>query len=338
MKRILITSEIEQMADNFSTTLFVKRNADFDMPKDNLVLLETTLRTNQTGNKYADYVHEIYDNYTDILKLKPNEFDNYKVNHFSNLTDDELIAPVPGFSNINGVKTKKFYKLVVDAMRYDGLQQKDLRPYIKKLGIRTCVYCNAQYAVTTSENNGQRVTYQLDHFKPQSEYPFLCTSFFNLQPSCGHCNQSKSNNLALFGLYTEDRNELSPFLFHVDRKTIIKYMLSHDCDCLNIKLDVHPRSVQNLGLLQNHQDRFHIDQIYSEFTDAAEEIIWKAKIYNKTYRDQLMREFKKLFPNGIIDFPRFFYGFYIGEEEILKRPLTKLMQDFAKEMGLLTDK
>lgn len=90
--------------------------------------------------------------------------------------------------------------------------------------------------------------------------------------------------------------------------------------------------------MQNHQDRFHIDQIYSEFTDTAEEIIWKAKIYNKTYREQLMSEFKKLFPNGMIDFPRFFYGFYIGEEEILKRPLTKLMQDFAKEMGLLTDK
>ena len=51
-----------------------------------------------------------------------------------------------------------------------------------------------------------------------------------------------------------------------------------------------------------------------------------------------MSEFKKLFANGMIDFSRFFYGFYIGEEDILKRPLTKLMQDFAKKMGLLVDK
>ena len=335
MKRILITPEIEQIANDFSTTLFTGRNANFEKPKDNLLLLEAKLRAKRTGIKYADYIHEIHYNYHDILKLKPNEFDRYKRSHFSNLTDAELKASVKGFSKVDGIKGTKFYKLVVGAMRYDELQKEDLRPYIKKIGIKTCVYCNAQYAVTTSKNNGQRVTYQLDHFKPQSEYPFLCTSFFNLQPSCGHCNQSKSNNLALFGLYTEDYNELNPFLFHVDRKSIIKYMLSHNCDCLNIKLDVHPKSVQNLGLLQNHQDRFHIDQIYSEFTDAAEEIIWKAKIYNQTYRDQLMREFKKLFPNGIIDFPRFFYGFYIGKEDILKRPLTKLMQDFAKEMGLL---
>lgn len=338
MKRILITPELEQMADDFSTTLFSDRNAKFKKPKANLQLLETRLRAKRTGIKYANYIHEICDNYPDILRLKPSEFENYKVNHFSNLTNANLKSPVYGFSKVKGIGKKKFYELVVDAMQYDALQKKDLRPYIKKLGIRTCVYCNAQYAVTTSKKKGQRVTYQLDHFKPQSEYPFLCTSFFNLQPSCGHCNQSKSKNQALFGLYTEDYNELYPFLFHVDRKSIIKYMLSHNCDCLNIKLDVQPQNAQSLNLLQNHQDRFHIDQIYSEFTDVAEEIIWKAKIYNKTYRDQLMREFKKLFPNGIIDFPRFFYGFYIDKDEILKRPLTKLMQDFAKEMGLLIDK
>lgn len=338
MKRILITPEIERMALQFSTELFSDRNSNFEMPEDNLELLETTLRTKPEGYKYADYVHEIRINYTDILKLKPKEFYSYKTEHFSNLSKVELKAPVPGFAKVAGINLTHFYKLVVKAMRYDGLQQKDFRHHIRRLGIRTCVYCNAQYAVTTTEDNGQRVSYQLDHFKPQSEYPFLCTSFFNLQPSCGHCNQSKSNNPALFGLYTEDYNELYPFLFHVDRKSIIKYMLSHDCDCLSIKLEVNPRNAQNSCLLQNHLDRFHIEQIYSEFTDAAEEIIWKAKIYNKTYRDQLMREFKKLFPNGMIDFPRFFYGFYIGEEEILRRPLTKMMQDFAKEMGLLKHK
>ena len=320
MKRILITPEIENMANDFSSKLFTKRKANFDMPQKNLQLLETILRTKQKGHKYADYVHEIHENYSNILKLKPNEFDSYKRNHFSTLTDAELKSPVPGFSKVDGIKGTKFYQLIVDAMRYDELQKKDIRDYIRKLGIKTCVYCNAQYTVTTSKNNGQRVTYQLDHFKPQSEYPFLCTSFFNLQPSCGHCNQSKSNNPALFGLYTENTNELYPFLFHVERKSIIKYLLSHDCNCLNITLDVHPKNHQNLKLLQNHQDRFHIDQIYSEFTDFAEEIIWKAKIYNKTYREQLMNEFKKLFPNGIIDFPRFFYGFHIREEEVLKRP------------------
>ena len=158
MKRIFITPKIERMAYDFSTTLFTDRNlTKFDMPKDKLQLLENTLRTKRTGCKYADYVHEIYDKYSDILRLKPSEFENYKTNHFSNLTDAELRKPVPGFSKVDGIKKIQFYKLVVNAMRYDGLQKKDFRPYIKKLGIRTCVYCNAQYAITTSENKGQRV-------------------------------------------------------------------------------------------------------------------------------------------------------------------------------------
>lgn len=334
MRRIRINDDIQKMANCFSKNLFANRRKNFDMPIDKLKSLETLLRTKSQGEKYAEYVHTILVNYSDILKLKPNEFDSYKIKKFSNLTDVQLRNPVPGFSEVNGIANTHFYELVVDAMRYSDLQKKDYRPYIRKLGIRTCVYCNAQYALTTTENNGERVTYQLDHFKPKSEYPFLCTSFFNLQPSCGHCNQSKSNKPALFGLYTED-DDLSPFLFHVDRASIIKYMLSHDCDCLNIKLDVDPKSAQNLKLLQNHQEIFHIDQMYSELKDSVEEIIWKSNIYNKTYRDQLKRQFKNLFPNGIVNFPRFFYGFYISEDEVLKRPLTKLMQDLSKEIGLI---
>ena len=49
-------------------------------------------------------------------------------------------------------------------------------------------------------------------------------------------------------------------------------------------------------------------QICSALTDTAEGIIWNAKNYNKTYRDQLIYEFKKLFSNGTINYPVSFIG------------------------------
>lgn len=44
----------------------------------------------------------------------------------------------------------------------------------KKLGIKTCVYCNASYAIATDDN---KATYQVDHCFPKSKYPFYVLHF-----------------------------------------------------------------------------------------------------------------------------------------------------------------
>lgn len=69
------------------------------------------------------------------------------------------------------------------------------------------------------------VMYQMDHFMPQSLYPFLGTCFYNLQPSCGICNGHKGKSLSDFGLYVnaEEDKELNPFLFYP--KSIIRLKL-----------------------------------------------------------------------------------------------------------------
>ncbi len=97
-------------------------------------------------------------------------------------------------------------------MRYDAVQSTEIRPYMKKLGIKACVYCNAAYAVATDDN---KATFQVDHYYPKSKYPFLCTSFFNLFPSCMHCNQIKSKNTGYdYCLYTEDPARVNSVLFY----------------------------------------------------------------------------------------------------------------------------
>lgn len=108
-------------------------------------------------------------------------------------------------------------------------------------------------------------------------------------------------------------------------------MLNHNSDCLRFKLKGNQA---NDYTATQHSEFFHIDGLYTQFTDAAEEIIWKGKTFNTAYRNQLMNMFKKKFPFGMDDFKRFYLGFYPNSKDINKRPLTLLMQGIAKEIGL----
>lgn len=59
--------------------------------------------------------------------------------------------------------------------------------YIKFLNVRYCPYCNAEsvYAIKKSKLTARSA---LDHYFPQSMYPYLAISLCNLVPSCTRCN------------------------------------------------------------------------------------------------------------------------------------------------------
>ena len=323
MRKILITNNIRCLAKEYAANLFAGKSKSFVKPQKGLRDFARELRNSGQDN-YADYVDAIIRNYQEILCLEPKEFDAYKNTHFGMLSNDALAIYVNGCPG-----NEKFYKVVVDKMRYDAIQKNEIRPYMKRLSIKACVYCNAAYTIATDDNEA---TFQVDHCYPKSKYPFLCTSFFNLQPSCMHCNQIKSNNDDyIYSMYTDDYNELEPFKFNIDSRSIIEYMLNHNSDCLRFKLKGNQA---NDYTATQHSEFFHIDGLYTQFTDAAEEIIWKGKTFNTAYRNQLMNMFKKKFPFGMDDFKRFYLGFYPNSKDINKRPLTLLMQGIAKEIGL----
>ena len=156
-------------------------------------------------------------------------------------------------------------------MRYDETRAKKLIQYIHKMGIRTCVYCNAQYAITFVSDEESFATYDLDHVWAKSSYPFLCTSFFNLVPSCPYCNKLKSKNPSDFNLYTEDEKEIDPFEFRLTRASKLKYYLSNQDDDLEISMAASDKGDQTNAA--NHNLLFHIDQIYSSHKDVVAEII-----------------------------------------------------------------
>lgn len=78
----------------------------------------------------------------------------------------------------------------VKEARYKGEVWSSLS-FIKSLNIKYCPYCNAE-TVYSIQFDGDDVVKSarsaLDHYFPQSEYPFLGISLCNLVPSCTRCN------------------------------------------------------------------------------------------------------------------------------------------------------
>lgn len=74
--------------------------------------------------------------------------------------------------------------------------------------IRICPYCQAHHvnyhvdASATTLPGRYRIRPPLDHFLPQSRYPYLAVSLYNLIPSCAPCNSSikSSKDPLLLGL------------------------------------------------------------------------------------------------------------------------------------------
>lgn len=121
----------------------------------------------------------------------------------------------------------------------------------------------------------------------------------------------------------------------LNKYKIIKYLLSKDPDQIELKFGVYSKIPNGRNLLQNHLDLFHIDELYAEHKDVVEEIIWKSKVYNKSYINQLLSSFKNLNPDDLQnDFYRFMFNVPYNKSKIHDRPLTLLIQDIAKQLGI----
>lgn len=329
MRRIYINDVIMQLAEQYVDDLTnnsrkVLNWRKNDMPKNKLNNFLLFLKDSYPV--HANYVSKIIELYEDILLLKPSQFQTFHEAHFSEGTQDMLEKRF-SYTDSN----KQFYSYIIDCMRYDAIRSDLMRQYIKEMHIKTCVYCNAQYAITTEEfidGDGKKKrmgTYQFDHFMPKSLYPYLCTSFFNLQPSCSTCNINKSKNTSLFNLYTEDKNDVDVFDFKLTPRKAINFYLDTDMSSIEIYLDSN-----DSHLLENHQNLFHIDLLYAQHIDVVQYIIIKSRTYNTTYMKSLQDSLGVLFPDGTDDPEYFFWGYYMKQEHIHYQPLTKLVQDIVK--------
>lgn len=346
MERILIDKQVLDYAKMYETAF---RALGHDVPGD-LRALKGVLATHNVENclaadvlnQYQDYLEEVATDYDDkdstkhLLVLNLDEFDSYVEKYQKKFPkveiDKDLVYKVQkGGKNPGAKKKKKFWELIVDTMHYEKDVRPIMVPIIEAMGIRACVYCNVQYALTVNHSKGM---FELDHRYPRSEYPYLCTSFFNLQPSCPSCNHGKRSATADFGLYTTNPNELKPFHLLTNPQVYLKKR-RFDQKLISVHLiasDVNDPEMVTLA--QSHEKDFDIDAVYLELTDVAEETIWRCRSYDETYKGLFLKNFPELYDKDSLH--RFIFGTY-AEGNVHKRPLTKLIRDIEEDMRVVIE-
>ena len=78
-------------------------------------------------------------------------------------------------------------------------------------------------------------------------------------------------------------------------------------------------------------DVMGIRRAYDMHKDYVQEILKKAQIYGKGHRENLMRDFPELFSSEE-ELIQAIFSNYICEEDMLKRPLSKITMDLLKEL------
>lgn len=163
-------------------------------------------------------------------------------------------------------------------------------------------------------------TAQLDHFFPKNKYPLFAVSFYNLIPSCYGCNHVKLEKELKYSPY--DTN----FRFDDVKFTYIPKAI----DDLEIKI-----SSQYSGFKQSIKD-LGIEELYQNHIDVIDELLWKKEVYTDEYKQGLLAILDNTdlkLTNQEIN--RFITGYYINKEDYRKRPLSKMVADISREIGLI---
>lgn len=328
MRRILIDDNVERLANAYLEELLDKSKTGWrEMPKSRLMVIYRSLKDGQEHLKC--YVSLLMSLYERIIVLRSECFDEFHQRYFSQW-DDDLGTEV-------AVKKKSMTlsEAVQWAFRYDDLQHAFIPSHLKGMGIRACVYCNEKNVGpgSKSDKNGKKVDisrFQIDHFYPQSKYPYLCTSFYNLQPSCDSCNNWKSNSWSQFNLYTCDANKLDVFRFSIGNdEQVLHALIDHDARHLQICLESDED-----GLLVNHENLFHVESVYqnNHRKDALRvmDILYKQNnSYIQSIKDAL-GVFVPMEDDEIMDKYFSLFGFDMHKNQLHRRPLNKLAQDIVE--------
>lgn len=272
----------------------------------------------------TDYINLLIADYPKVLTLEPIEWKQYidKYKEVLKREPNMLTTEVAYRQTKKKALKGKLYERIIECLQY-AKARVILGGIHQQMGLKTCVYCNA---IPTTSNNGE-VFYQMDHYLPQSLYPFLGTCFYNLQPSCGVCNDHKKTQDCDFGLYvnSEQHKELSPFRF-VPK---IESLDGPYPKCEEIQFRGKGANVTKES--QAHEEMFHINNLYAGYKDEV------SALYADAYKMNPTMIAVNAECWGIPATKKDVLAYMsdhlsLEEKDIHKKTLTKLKQDTIKQL------
>jgi hypothetical protein len=213
---------------------------------------------------------------------------------------------------------EKEWEKITDYTRYT---------FVKEHGIKTCPYCNRNYIFVVDSDN-KKLRPEIDHFYPKSIYPFLAMSFYNLIPSCQICNHTKKDKDAFEDkLKSPYEITLTDFRFKYIPKNIDFYQIKKR----KIKENNIEIQLKTENGLDKNNEYFKLDKLYEQHKDIVIDLLIKKTIYTKSY----IRELKQNFKFTDDEIYRYLVCNYQKDEDLHKRPLSKLIKDISEELELI---
>jgi len=237
---------------------------------------------------------------------------------------DKLLEVANKYKHYNSKFENKYDNFTKKKQEYNAY---DLA---SKLQVNVCPYCNINptYTVIT-ENNTQITRPEFDHFYDKATYPVLSLSFYNLIPSCHICN-STIKGTKKFSYKTH----MNPYSDNFD--SVAKFYLNIKDSTFYYKIDGFDISLKTEDeRAENNIQSFKLNELYQNHKDIVLELIQKQSMYNDSYIDELLKEYEGTLFKNKEDLQRLISGGYVSDEEIGKRPLSKLIKDITNELGII---
>lgn len=223
----------------------------------------------------------------------------------------------PNLRNTSNSLNRIFYNVFIsniyeNSKRFHGLK------FVQSIGLNTCPYCNRAYIYAIKRNGTIRP--EIDHFYPKALYPYLGLSFYNLIPSCSVCNGTTAKgNKDSFNDNLKNPYEIKKddFKFKLDVKSP---------DNFDIKLSKK---------IDSNNDYFKLEKFYEYHDDIAHELYIKFKQENTKEHFALLKKSLSGIGFDEDEIHRFLTCGYLKDEDLHKRPLSKLIKDISEELGIL---
>jgi len=276
-----------------------------------------------------------------MIKISSEHLEKHAINHFDKLKnkidipDEELKEILLAKPNeLLGIAKKyKKYDLKFKN-KYDNFitKKKEYNAYnlAENLNVNVCPYCNENPTYTIVKVDGEEILRpEFDHFYDKATYPVLSLSFYNLIPSCHICNSTLKGSEE----FSTDTH-IHPYQDSFDKEAKFDLKIKdvsfyYDENGFEIPL----KEMTNKA--EKSAEVFEIEKRYEHHKDIVLELIQKNAIYNESYLDELMTEYEGTLFKNREDLLRMVNGGYVSDEEIGKRPLSKLIKDISKELGLI---
>ncbi|WP_373001198.1 hypothetical protein [Sulfurimonas sp.] len=268
-------------------------------------------------------------------------YNKYVKRKLSNYTLREILCgdfqKLLEIQNSIGSKYKSKSNIIKQLFNYDkksksfkantSLFQPKISEFIEQnIEVHSCYFCNIEYINKFETSKGEiKNSFTLDHMIDKATYPFLALSLYNLIPSCYTCNTKVKGK--------EEIKKISPSDEKFDFNDKVKFRTFLN----NKNLQIEKNNDFELLLKEDFSNKYdeyiktlELDSRYKYHKDKVIEMINK----RRDYPDSRIKELSDLTKKTQEEIKQDLFGIYLNED-LHKRPLSKLTKDIAEELKLI---